>query len=31
LDVGYPPLARHRHRWFGTACNVPNDPERLLP
>lgn len=31
LNVGYRLIARNRHRWFGTACNVPNDPERLLP
>ena len=31
LNVGYRLIARNRHRWFGTASNVPNDPERLLP
>ena len=31
LNAVYRLIARHRHRWFGTACNVPNDPERLLP
>jgi len=31
LNAGYRLIARNRHRCFGTACNVPNDPERLLP
>ena len=31
LNVGYRFIARNRFRWFGTACNVPADPERLLP
>jgi predicted DCC family thiol-disulfide oxidoreductase YuxK len=31
LNAVYRLIARNRHRWFGTACKVPNDPERLLP
>ena len=31
LNVVYHFIARNRFRWFGTACSVPADPERLLP
>ena len=31
LNVGYRFIARNRIRWFGTACRLVLDPERLLP
>ena len=31
LNVGYRFIARNRIRWFGTACRLVPDPERLLP
>lgn len=31
LNVGYRFIARNRHRWFGTTCQLTPDPERLLP
>ena len=31
LNVGYRFIARNRFRWFGTACRLAPDPERLLP
>ncbi len=31
LNVGYRLIARNRHRWFGTTCQLAPDPERLLP
>lgn len=27
----YRQVVRNRHRWFGTACNLPADRARLLP
>lgn len=27
----YRRVVRNRHRWFGTACNLPADRARLLP
>lgn len=31
LNVIYRFIARNRIRWFGTACRLVSDPERLLP
>ena len=31
LNVAYRFIARNRIRWFGTACRLVPDPERLLP
>ena len=31
LNVGYRFIARNRFRWFGTACRLAPDPERLIP
>ena len=31
LNVGYRFIARNRIRWFGNACRLVPDPERLLP
>ena len=31
LNAVYRFIARNRIRWFGTACRLVSDPERLLP
>lgn len=31
LNLGYRLIARNRHRWFGTTCQLVPDPDRLLP